>query len=192
MHSLLAAIEEPCSFVMTVNAGVTPADSWVHDPDSGGGRIVGEGCHFVDLIRFLAGSPIVSWQATPVGRVGGLQITEDKTTMTLSFANGSWGAIHYLGNGSKAFPKERLEVFTSGRILQLNDFRSMSGWGWPGFRKMSLRRRDKGHAAAMAAFVEAVRGGGAAPIPFEELVEVSRVTIALAEAARSGGGSGSL
>ena len=189
IKQLVDAVEEPCSFVMTVNAGMIPGDSWVHDPDSGGGRIVGEGCHFIDLLRFLAGSEIASCHVTPLGRTGGLQITEDKTSITLSFGNGSVGTVHYLGNGSKAFPKERLEVFAAGRVLQLGDFKTLQAWSWPGFRKMNLRRQDKGHAATISAFVSALASGGAAPIPFEELVEVSRVSIAAAELARQGGGT---
>jgi len=188
LKELLDGVSEPSSFVMTVNAGIIPPDSWVHDPQVGGGRIVGEGCHFIDLLRFLAGSSITSCQVASLGRTGGLQICEDKTSITLVFANGSVGTVHYLGNGSKAFPKERLEVFTSGRILQLNDFRSMQAWSWPGFRKMNLRRQDKGHAAAIEAFVDAVRTGGEPPIAFDELVEVSRVSIVAADLARSGGG----
>lgn len=189
IKQLLNAIEEPCAFVMTVNAGVVPGDSWVHDPDSGGGRIVGEGCHFIDLLRFLAGSEIAACHVAPLGRTGGLQITEDKTSITLNFGNGSVGTVHYLGNGSKAFPKERLEVFAAGRVLQLGDFKTLQAWSWPGFRKMNLRRQDKGHAATISAFVSALASGGAAPIPFEELVEVSRVSIAAAELARQGGGT---
>ena len=173
---------------MTVNAGVIPGDSWVHDPHSGGGRIVGEGCHFIDLLRFLAGSSITSCHAVPLGRAGGLQITEDKTSITLTFANGSVGTVHYLGNGSKAFPKERLEVFAAGRVLQLGDFKTLQAWSWPGFRKLNLRKQDKGHAAAISAFVAALAEGASAPIPFDELVEVSRVSIAAADLVRSGGG----
>ena len=188
VKQLIDAVEEPCSFVMTVNAGVIPGDSWVHDPHSGGGRIVGEGCHFIDLLRFLAGSPITACHVASLGRMGGLQITEDKTSITLSFTNGSVGTVHYLGNGSKAFPKERLEVFAAGRVLQLGDFKTLQGWSWPGFRKLNLRKQDKGHAAAISAFVAALAEGVPAPIPFDELVEVSRVSIAAAELARSGGG----
>ena len=97
--------------------------------------------------------------------------------------------MHYLGNGSKAFPKERLEVFAAGRVLQLGDFRTLQAWSWPGFRKLNLRKQDKGHVAAIAGFVAALGSAGASPIPFDELVEVSRVSIAAAELARSGGGS---
>ena len=92
--------------------------------------------------------------------------------------------LHYFANGSKAFPKERLEVFASGRVLQLDNYRKLTGFGWPGFTKMNLWRQDKGQKACAAAFVQAVVKGTSAPIPFEEVVEVSRVSIEIAEASR--------
>lgn len=102
--------------------------------------------------------------------------TGDTVSLSLQFANGSMGTVHYLVNGHKSFPKERLEVFCAGRILQLDNFRRLTGYGWPGFGRMHLWRQDKGQAACAAAFVKAVQGGGHAPIPFEELVEVTRVS----------------
>jgi hypothetical protein len=100
--------------------------------------------------------------------------------MQLRFADGSIGTIHYLANGSKAFPKERLEVFAQGRVLQLDNFRSLRGFGWPGFTAQRLWRQDKGQRACAAAFVGAVRDGRPAPIPFAEILEVSRVAIEVA------------
>ncbi len=173
---LLTGATGPKAFVMTVNAGAIPGDHWTQDAEAGGGRIVGEACHFIDLLRFLAGHPIAAWTretlAAPIG---------DTTTITLRFDDGSIGTVHYFANGSKAFPKERLEVFAAGRVLQLDNFRRLTGFGWPGFRRMSLWRQDKGQKACVRAFVEAVAGNSPAPIPFDELVEVARVSI---EAAR--------
>ena len=191
MRELLATLREPKTLVYTVNAGVIPRGVWVHDPVSGGGRIAGEACHFVDLLRFLVGAPIVSWQVATVGLTGGLQVAEDKTSFTLTFADGSIGTVHYVGSGSKAFPKERLEVFVGGRVLQLGDFRTLHGWGWPGFRKFDLRKQDKGHSAALSAFITAVRRGGRSPMEWAEILEVSRVALDVAALARSGGGHGS-
>jgi hypothetical protein len=94
------------------------------------------------------------------------------------------GTIHYLANGHKSFPKERLEVFTAGRILQLDNFRKLQGFGWPAFTKLNLWRQNKGQQACVTAFVEAVTQGGHAPIPFDELIEVSRTSIQVAEALR--------
>jgi predicted dehydrogenase/threonine dehydrogenase-like Zn-dependent dehydrogenase len=179
MKSLLAAVSSPKAFVMTVNAGAIPAEHWSQDPTVGGGRIVGEACHFIDLLRFLVGAPIGGHSASMMnGRIG------DTATIQLSFTDGSIGTIHYFAGGNRAFPKERLEVFTSGRVLQLNNFRSLEGFGWPGFRRMRLWRQDKGQKACVAAFVDAIEQRGASPIGFPELIEVSRVSIEVADALR--------
>lgn len=183
MKTLLEGVHSPKSLVMIVNAGALPETHWTQDPLVGGRRIIGEACHFVDLMRFLAGHPIVDSRIQTLGAPERIQ--DDKSSITLVFADGSWGAIHYLANGHAAMPKERLEVFCAGRVLQLNNFRRLSGHGWPGFKAMTLRRQDKGQKACAQAFIDAVRQGGAAPIPFEQLLEVSRTAVALGEAARS-------
>ena len=164
----------PKSFVMTVNAGALARDHWTRDREIGGGRIVGEACHFIDLLRYLAGSPIAS-----KGRIG-QDAANDTVTLNLTFEDGSIGTVHYFANGSRAFAKERLEVFADGRVLQLDNFRTLRGFGVRGFRRSALWRQDKGHQACAAAFLTAVRSGGPSPIPFEEIVEVSRAAIALA------------
>mgnify|MGYP001300139302 FL=1 len=175
IKSLLAGVNGPKSFVMTVNAGAIPADHWTQDLEVGGGRIVGEGCHFIDLLRFLAGTPIVAHS-----RVVMDSATGDTVTLQLNFADGSIGTVHYFANGCKAFPKERLEVFAAGRVLQLDNFRKLKGYAWPGFKRMNLWSQDKGQKACAAAFVKAIADGGVAPIPFAEIVEASRVSILLA------------
>lgn len=179
ISALLKGVTGPKSFVMTINAGAIPAGHWTQDPGVGGGRIVGEACHFIDLLRFLAGSRIAGHHVTTMD-----SRTGDSVSISLSFEDGSMGAVHYLANGSKAFPKERLEVFAAGRVLQLDNFRKLTGFGWPGFGKMNLWRQDKGQKACAAAFLKAVKDGGAPPIPFDEIVEVARVSIEAAEAAR--------
>lgn len=175
MKALLAGTSGPKTLIMTVNAGAIPPDHWTQDPEVGGGRIIGEACHFVDLLRFLAGCPIIRSTVTSLETQ-----PRDSATLQLTFADGSMGSIHYLANGSKSFPKERLEAFVQGRVLQLDNFRVLRGFGWPGFSRMRLWRQDKGQRACATAFVQAVRGKGPSPIPFAELVEVSRVTIDLA------------
>jgi len=183
IKALLAGVREEKAFVMTVNAGAIPTEHWTQDPAVGGGRIIGEGCHFIDLLRFLAGQPIVSVQASALGRRARGMLS-DRVSFTLNFEDGSTGVVHYLANGHKSFPKERLEVFCAGRILQLDNFRSLRGYGWPGFSKLNLWRQDKGQAACAAAFVEAVRLGTIAPIPFGELVEVTRTSFDIVDALR--------
>jgi predicted dehydrogenase/threonine dehydrogenase-like Zn-dependent dehydrogenase len=179
IKSLLESVPSPKSFVMTVNAGAIPPGHWTQDPEVGGGRIIGEACHFIDLLRFLAGAPIVRHSSTQMAGS-----TRDTATIQLSFEDGSMGTIHYLANGNRAFPKERLEVFAAGRVLQLDNFRKLRGFGWPGFSKMNLWRQDKGQKACAAAFVTAIENGTQSPIPFDELMEVSRVTIEVSEALR--------
>ena len=176
MKQLLSGTSGPKSFVMTVNAGSIPADHWTHDPEAGGGRIVGEACHFIDLLRALANAPIVSQSIRFMDSK-----TRDTATISLTFADGSIGAVHYFANGDKSFPKERLEVFCAGRILQLDNFRKLKGFGWPGFSSMNLSRQDKGQKACAEAFVQSVAASLVPPIEFSELIETSLTAIALTE-----------
>lgn len=177
IKSLLQSVNQPKSFIMTMNAGAIPANHWTQDNEAGGGRIIGEACHFIDLMRFLAGSEIISVQARRMGDAPGIPITEDNASITLGFADGSFGTIHYFANGSASFPKERIEVFAAGRVLQLDNFRKLKGYGWPGFSSMNLWKQDKGQTACVAAFLKAVEQGGVTPIPVDEVFEVSKVTI---------------
>ena len=181
VKSLLKGVTGPKSFIMTVNAGAIPAEHWTQDREVGGGRIVGEACHFIDLLRYLAGSAITGHRVSVMDTK-----TRDTVSIELSFADGSIGTVHYFANGSKAFPKERLEVFAAGRVLQLDNFRKLTGFAWPGFTKMNLWKQDKGQKACASAFVQAVASGGASPIPFEELLEVARVTIDAADQCEGG------
>ncbi len=181
VKSLLKGVTGPKSFIMTVNAGAIPAEHWTQDREVGGGRIVGEACHFIDLLRFLAGSAITGHRVSVMDTR-----TRDTVSIELSFADGSIGTVHYFANGCKAFPKERLEVFAAGRVLQLDNFRKLTGFAWPGFAKMNLWKQDKGQKACAAAFVQAVAAGGASPIPFDELLEVARFTIDAADQCEGG------
>ncbi|ASF13685.1 MULTISPECIES: bi-domain-containing oxidoreductase [unclassified Shewanella] len=184
MKSLLNAVKEPKSFIMTMNAGAIPEDHWTQDNAVGGGRIIGEACHFVDLMRYLAGSEIVSVQARRMGDNPHQAITEDKAAIILGFADGSFGTIQYFANGSSSFPKERIEVFTAGRVLQLDNFLKLKGFGWPGFSKMNLWRQDKGQVTCCQAFLAAINEGKECPIPAEQVFEVARVSIEIAEQLR--------
>ena len=166
---LLSRQSSPVSMVMTVNAGFIPADHWVHDPVMGGGRIIGEACHFIDLLRHLADAPIESVNA--IAMDGQCQ---DSVSVQLRFANGSIGVVNYLANGSKSLSKERLEIFCNGAVLQLDNFRTLRGYGWPGFKSDKLWRQNKGQAQCAKAFVDAITTGDASQlIAFEELSEVT-------------------
>ena len=177
VRELLETVTGPRAFTMTVNAGAIPATHWTQNREVGGGRLIGEGCHFIDLLRFLAGAPIASHQVLAMAADH-----RDSFCVQLRFANGSVGSLQYLANGHKSLAKERLEIFAGGRVLQVDNFRSLKGYGWPGFSQQSLWRQDKGQRACAAATLQCVKNGGAWPIPLEELLEVARVTLELDEA----------
>ena len=176
VKQLLAGVDCPKTFVMTVNAGAIPGDHWTQNLHAGGGRIIGEACHFIDLLRFLAGVPITKLSRSTMDSAVG-----DTVTLQFEFEDGSIGTVHYFANGPKSFPKERLEVFAAGRVLQLDNFIKLKGFNWPGFKKINLMTQDKGQTACASAFVNAIASGGVSPIPFEEIVEVTRVSIQLAK-----------
>lgn len=173
MAAVLGRLSGPRAITITVNAGAIPADHWTQDPHKGGGRIVGEGCHFVDLARHLAGSPITAVDAAYLGR----NPLHDSAAITLRHDDGSVSAIHYLANGSKRFPKERVEIFCDGRVLVNDNFRRLATYGTGGARPSLGLKQDKGHTGSVNAFLTALAGSAPAPIPFHELVEVTAATL---------------
>ena len=148
MRRLLAQTPGPRCLIYTVNAGALPTDHWTRDAVTGGGRIVGEACHFIDLLRFFIGAPITRVMATPLS-YGDDASRADSATITLSFADGSVASVHYFANGARSFPKERIEAFAAGGVLRLDNFRSLSSFSWPGFKGKRLWRQDKGNVAAL-------------------------------------------
>lgn len=185
LKSHLAKLHEPLVMHCRINGGRIPPEHWVQDPQTGGGRVVGEVCHFVDLLTFLAGSQPI--RATAVGLPNLGRYCSDNLTATLEFADGSVGSIVYTANGDKAFAKERVEVFGQGLAAYLEDFRmlqiSRNG------RKQAFRsrlRQDKGHRGEWQAFVDAARSQAVEVIPFQEIVSTSLTTFRIAESMRSG------
>jgi predicted dehydrogenase/threonine dehydrogenase-like Zn-dependent dehydrogenase len=185
MKSLLESVNSPKVFLMTMSPGEIPKGHWTQDVELGGGRIIGEACHYIDLMRFLADSPIKSFDARSVGAMTGNDVVDDKATITISFEDGSLGTIHYLANGGTVFPKERIEIFANNSVLQLDNFRTLRGFGWKGFNKMSLWRQDKGQRDCIKAFVGAIERDEDCPIPIGETLEVATATIKIAESLRS-------
>lgn len=171
LKECLTTVNEPKSFIVTVNAGFIPANHWTQDLSIGGGRIVGEACHFIDLLRHLSGSPINSLE------VEQLKGSQDTVSLSITFADGSIGTIHYFANGAKSFPKERIEVFASGKVLQLDNFCKLNSFGWRGFKSKRLLRQDKGQQNCVNAFVESIERGMSSPIPLDEIFEVSQFSI---------------
>jgi predicted dehydrogenase/threonine dehydrogenase-like Zn-dependent dehydrogenase len=170
----LTRLQGPKAFVYTCNAGVIPADHWTQDPTAGGGRLLGEACHFVDLLRHLAASPI---EDSRLLTAADTKPCPDTFSLQLRFADGSIGTVHYFANGSKAFPKERLEVFAGGKVLRLDNYRKLQAWGIPGFRTRRHFKQDKGQLACCQSFLRAIQVGGPPPIPTEEIFEVQRVLL---------------
>ena len=186
MKAFYAGAAEPMVVNYRVNAGFLPASHWLHDPQQGGGRMIGEGCHFVDFLTYLIGEPPVSVSARALPDAG--QYHEDNIAATFTFASGSIGTLSYLANGDKSFPKERVECFCAGRVAVLDDFRSLET-ALNG-RRQGLKNRlgqDKGHRAAWEAFLTAVKAGGSPPIPYAHLFGVTRATFAAVESLRAGG-----
>jgi len=183
MKELLRNRSGPLCMNMTINAGYIPPDHWTQDPARGGGRIIGEGCHFIDLLSHFADSPVATVSASMVG--GGATVPEDKMSITLAFSDGSVGTVNYFANGSKSFPKERLEVFSDGRVLAMENFRVTRGYGFKGFKKFKTLRQDKGHNREIAAFADLVANGGEPLIPFDRLANVTRASLAAVESAQN-------
>lgn len=174
MRALLARCSGPKSLIYTVNAGAIPPEHWTQDPAIGGGRIVGECCHFIDFLRFLVGAPIEEFNAQSISSGGALG---DTATITLRFGDGSIGTVHYFANGSRAFAKERVEAFASGKTIQLNNFRRLQGFGWGAAPKLTHWRQDKGQQHQIDEFVKRIEQGGAPLIPAQEIFEVMRISI---------------
>ncbi|MFZ5951181.1 MAG: Gfo/Idh/MocA family protein, partial [Candidatus Rifleibacteriota bacterium] len=176
-HQALLTRNGPCSAVITVNAGAIPNDHWTQDASSGGGRIIGEACHFIDLLRFLCNSEIETVQSNFMRDPLAEGRMPDTATISLSFKNGSIGTVHYFANGNKDFPKERVEIFSNGGILQIDNFKTLTSFGFAGVKNQSLWAQDKGHTNCIGSFIEAIDEGKPAPISFAEIYEVSRATL---------------
>jgi predicted dehydrogenase/NADPH:quinone reductase-like Zn-dependent oxidoreductase len=185
LRAIAAALHgrtEPLTMNYTVNAGAIPPDHWVQDPVRGGGRIIGEACHFIDVFVFLAGSLVESVAAFKVGE--GPAVRDDKMSIIVRLADGSVGTVNYFANGAKDYPKETLEVFSDGRVARMENFRRTRGYAFRGFRNVSTFRQDKGHVAEVGAFLDRLRTGGPPLIPLQQLVNVTLASFAAVAAAR--------
>ncbi len=180
MKSWLDGVQAPKSFIVTVNAGSIPRESWVQEKSSGGGRIAGEACHFIDLLRHLANSPITGFETSAMLGNKAASDLRDTACITLRFASGSIGTIHYFANGNSNFPKERIEAFCGGNVAVIDNFRKLTGFG-RGVPSGRSWRQDKGQVQCAKAFLGAVQGKNHMPIPLAEIFEVSRATIDIAQ-----------
>ncbi|MGC2181707.1 MAG: bi-domain-containing oxidoreductase [Terriglobales bacterium] len=183
LREFFAGRQEPMVANVRVNAGYIPHDHWVQQNSSGGGRIVGEICHFVDWARCVAGCGIVSVAANALP--DGARYNRDNVVATLTFQDGSIANISYLANGDRSVPKEQFEVFCEGKVGRITDFCTLE-LARNGKSRRTRARQDKGHEREIELTLEAMRRGGCSPIPFEELVEVSEATLAIEEAIARG------
>lgn len=180
MKRFLREVHEPLALHYRVNAGFLPADHWLNDPQQGGGRIIGEVCHFVDFLCFLTNSSPVEVETRSLSNPG--RYSNDNVVCSLRFADGSLGTLSYLANGDKSYSKERIEVFGGGNVAVLEDFRRLElvRHGKKNVSR-SLLRQDKGHRGEWQAFVTAIQTGAESPIPFSEILNTTRATFALEE-----------
>ncbi len=181
LKSQIASLQESKHIHYRVNAGAIPLNHWTQDPNVGGGRIIGEGCHFVDFITFLVGEAPISVTAHALPDNG--KYREDNVSMTFTFTDGSIGIVDYLANGDKSFPKERVEVFCGGQIAVLDDFVSLQTVK-NGTKKEVKRAQNKGWVDEWKVFAKAIREGGEPPISYEQLIGVTKATFAALESIR--------
>jgi predicted dehydrogenase len=176
LKKFVSAGNEPFMAVYRVNAGYLPLTHWLHDPALGGGRILGEGCHFIDYLTFLAGESPIQVQAQALPDAG--KYRSDIVQVNLKYPNGSLAQVVYVSNGDKGLPKERVEVHCAGKSAILDDYRELQLWSG-GSKKQykSILKQDKGHQAAWQTFVQAIKAGGPAPIPYDQLFGSSLASI---------------
>ena len=185
VKEFFAGVGAPLTVSIRFNAGAIPPEHWTQDEEVGGGRIIGEACHAIDLATFLVGAPPVRVYAESVGGSPG-QVTDDQCFITLRHANGAVSSVAYLAGGDRAFPKERIEVLGSGRVAVIDDFRSVITSAGGRMRSKRLGGQDKGHQAEVKAFADAITSGGPAPIPWSDLYAVSLASILAVQSLREG------
>ena len=182
MKSVIGQSETPINVIATMNAGMIPSNVWVHDLAIGGGRIIGEACHFIDLITYLTGSKVISVCMNAMGTSP--EASTDNATLLLKYENGSTGVINYFANGSKSYSKERVEVYSQERTLVLDNWRVLKGYGFKGFKKMKSKM-DKGHKAQFSLLTNQINNGGNAIIPFDELINTTKASFAAIESLKT-------
>ena len=175
MKKALGNSTTPINIVATMNAGFIPKDVWVHDMEIGGGRIIGEACHYIDLCSYLAGSKVISVCMNAMGT--NPEENTDNASILLKYENGSNAVINYFANGSKGYSKERVEVYSQERILIMDNWRKLKGYGFKGFSS-AKSGQDKGHFNQFQELVTQQKNGGEAIIPFDEIVNTTRASFA--------------
>ncbi|MDB4093363.1 bi-domain-containing oxidoreductase [Flavobacteriaceae bacterium] len=183
MKKVLGNSTNPINIIATMNAGFVPKDVWLHDMEIGGGRIIGEACHYIDLCTYLTDSKVVSVCMNSMGI--NPQENTDNASILLKYENGSNAVINYFANGSKSYSKERVEVFSQERTLVMDNWRSLKGYGFKGFSS-SKSGQDKGHFNQFKALLNQQKNGGSSIIPFSEIVNTTRASFAAIESLKEG------
>ncbi len=173
----------PMNVVATMNAGAVPPDSWVHDRAVGGGRLLGEACHLVDLVTHLTGSRVVAVCLNTLGN--GFSETADSASLLLRYENGATGVINYFANGHTAYAKERVEVYSQGRTLVLDNFRTLTAYGFGGVSSKRMRQ-DKGHPELVKRLLAQLKNGGDSIIPFGDIINTTQTMLAALQSGREG------
>lgn len=183
MKSLLGKSDTPINIIATMNAGAIPPNVWVHDMEIGGGRIIGEACHYIDLCSYLTGSKVISVCMNALGT--NPEENTDNASILLKYENGSNAVINYFANGSKAYSKERVEVYHQERTLVMDNWRKLKGYGFRGFSSASSGQ-DKGHFNQFSLLVDTVKKGGEPIIPMDEIVNTTLASFAAIESLKTG------
>lgn len=172
----------PMNIIATMNAGYIPPESWVHDLKVGGGRIIGEACHYLDLLVYISGSEIKSVCMNALGQ-NPIENT-DNASILVKMKNGSTGVINYFANGSKSYPKERLEIFSNGKVIIMDNFIKTIGYGFKGFSKFKTKM-DKGHKSQFSQIIKNLELGAIDLIPYSELINVTKASFASLESLKN-------
>ena len=183
MKKVLGNDNAPMNIIATMNAGFIPADVWVHDMEVGGGRIIGEACHYIDLCTYFSGSKVVAVCMNAMG--ANPEENTDNASILLKYENGTNAVINYFANGSKAYSKERVEVFSQERTLVMDNWRRLNAYGFKGFSKSSSKQ-DKGHYNQFNELITQQQKGGFPIIPFDEIVNTTKASFAAIESLKQG------
>ena len=183
MKSLLGSSTIPINIIATMNAGFIPKDLWVHDMEIGGGRIIGEACHYIDLCSYLSGSKVTDVCMNAMGN--NPEENTDNASIMLKYENGSTAVINYFSNGSKSYSKERVEVYSQERTLIMDNWRTLKGYGFKGFSS-SKSSQDKGHFNQFQELIEQLKNGGEPIIPFDNIVNTTKASFAAIDSLKEG------
>ena len=176
IKSLLKNISIPKSLIMTVNSGAIAPDHWINNIEVGGGRLLGEGCHYIDLVMFVVDRKIIKYTKYSLRNN-----SSDTFSLQLEFDDGSIASIHYFSNGSKMIQKERLEIYVAEQVLRLDNFKKLYGYSWPKFKKYNLWIQDKGHDECVKRFIESIQTNSEPQIPYNEIFESTKIALDLSK-----------